>query len=1124
MARQDFIDAKQVLDDLEKSFRDVESSIKSNADTLKKLQTEYNKLPSGFINAQKQLLDITIKQSRAEKSLIDTKTASERLKQQELNTVIKSNQQKKTEIDLIAKQARETDRLNKIEQKAANDLARMSNAYQRIQKDVRELTQVYNDLAIRRQLGEQLSESEEAQLMSLENRLIKYRGALSAVDQKLGNYTRNVGNYASGWNGLSNSINQLTREAPAFAVSLNTGFLALSNNIPILADEIKNLIDVNKELVSQGKPTQSIFKTIASSVFSFQTALSVGVTLLTLYGGKLADWALSANKATVQVDLLREATERYNDTIVEVTTNSEKEMTAMRRKISVAQDVLKTDEERAFQAQTLIDQYPGYFKGLTKEQVMLGSLTKTNEIYNKAIRTLTGDIQKRIDAEAKQSAARETLKIVGELEQEVAVRQRANKEAYDAITAYGLESGAAKSVLKSIRERIKARKELTDEDQNYISKFGQIGIAESGAVSGIGLYTESQITELQQRSQALQAEIFKQSNEINKAFQETSLLDFKPDENTKKLQTEALKDIEASAFALNEARLENEADFNKKIFEEQSNAYADREYSAKRYGEIILELAQLRREEELRLLEKGTRDEIKELKKRAAEGEITLANANSVIKSLEQQSAYDRELIYENYSKAVIDANVEITESLKGVWEELEEGERALKQIEMLNNNLRQKGLILDNVDGNTTLKQFAEIENKLRDIQTLDENARIDEFRAQRIAIDNEIEKINQQEKNIENNQKINELLLEQRKIDSSILDIEIKRKEAVADIQKSMKQATSDYLQSIQSETLSGFGFSSLTSLFEQTTYTIINDLGEIETKSGSVFQKMFDQASTFQEKFAVAFNAITEIAQQAYSFINQASQQSFQLEYENIENRKNVALRIAGENQSAQEEITRQYEERRKDIRRRELEQQKDAAVFNAIINTAQGVTAALAQANIPLSIIIAALGAAQIAFISSQQIPAYRYGTDGHIGGSMLVNDAPGSNYKEMIAEPGKAPYIPSGRNRIINAPKGTKVFTAHETKEMQSLNKILTSTGIAPISDTLTRDTMSHISMTSINSGITKEEMYGAVKQAISELTIVRQHWDKDGMNEWHETQTTKTYNKNNQVSIKGITL
>jgi len=101
---------------------------------------------------------------------------------------------------------------------------------------------------------------------------------LKKIDETLGQSQRNVGNYKSGFNWLGNSINQLTREAPAFAVSLNTGFLALSNNLPILADELARVRRENVELAKSGQPTVSVFRQLLGSLFSFQTLLSVGVT------------------------------------------------------------------------------------------------------------------------------------------------------------------------------------------------------------------------------------------------------------------------------------------------------------------------------------------------------------------------------------------------------------------------------------------------------------------------------------------------------------------------------------------------------------------------------------------------------------------------------------------------------------------------------------------------------------------------------------------------------------------------------------------------------------------------------------------------------------------------------
>lgn len=85
----------------------------------------------------------------------------------------------------------------------------------------------------------------------------KYNGILKATDAQVGKNTRNVGNYASGYNGLGNSINQITREITVFTFSAQTGFLALSNNIPILTDEIGRLIQKIKNLRQVDKKRQA---------------------------------------------------------------------------------------------------------------------------------------------------------------------------------------------------------------------------------------------------------------------------------------------------------------------------------------------------------------------------------------------------------------------------------------------------------------------------------------------------------------------------------------------------------------------------------------------------------------------------------------------------------------------------------------------------------------------------------------------------------------------------------------------------------------------------------------------------------------------------------------------------
>lgn len=114
---------------------------------------------------------------------------------------------------------------------------------------------------------------------------------IALVEKKVNSALTSIGQSAgrsrTGFNGLNNSINQLTRELPAFGLSANIGFLAISNNLPILFDEINKVRSANKLLAAEGMVTTSVFKSLTAALFSWQTALSVGVTLLTVYGGKI---------------------------------------------------------------------------------------------------------------------------------------------------------------------------------------------------------------------------------------------------------------------------------------------------------------------------------------------------------------------------------------------------------------------------------------------------------------------------------------------------------------------------------------------------------------------------------------------------------------------------------------------------------------------------------------------------------------------------------------------------------------------------------------------------------------------------------------------------------------------
>ena len=260
---------------------------------------------------------------------------------------------------------------------------------------------------------------------------------------------------------------------------------------------------------------------------------------------------------------------------------------------------------------------------------------------------------------------------------------------------------------------------------------------------------------------------------------------------------------------------------------------------------------------------------------------------------------------------------------------------------------------------------------------------------------------------------------------------------------------------------------------------------------------FSATFDMLSNNIEGFGkdakITALAITESFQEMFNFIAEMSQRNFEAEKEQLEQQTQIALAFAGESDTARAEIERQAEQRRKEIQRREFKAKKEQAIFNIAIDTAQAIIGIWAQ--VPkvdfgisaglLSAFVGALGLAQIAMVQSQQVPAFKDG-GVHEGGAMLVNDGSGSNYKETIQTPDGKIYQPKERNVIMNAPKGTKIFTHDQWQK--NLDNILMKNEINYSQPNVV-----------VNSGITNEQMdrLASIVENIPQpiLSIDKQGWN-----------------------------
>lgn len=174
------------------------------------------------------------------------------------------------------------------------------------------------------------------------------------------------------FNSLNVSVQQVAKELPALAISANTFFLAISNNLPILADSISAVRKENLELIASGQKAVPVWKQVAGSLLSWQTALVAGVTILSMYGEEIFNVAgemSGLSKVTkTQIDRQKE----LNDSQQKGAQNAQEELTKLKLLYQASQDITRPMAERKRAVDELKKSYPKYLGNLTEEEILTG--------------------------------------------------------------------------------------------------------------------------------------------------------------------------------------------------------------------------------------------------------------------------------------------------------------------------------------------------------------------------------------------------------------------------------------------------------------------------------------------------------------------------------------------------------------------------------------------------------------------------------------------------------------------------------------------------------------------------------------------------------------------------------
>lgn len=187
----------------------------------------------------------------------------------------------------------------------------LNGSVEKLRAGVQALTAQYNKLSREERNNADVGGKLSSQIREMQTEL-------NEANASLLNFRDNVGNYASaakGFTPLTFQAQQLAREMPSLTMSFQQFFLAISNNLPMFADELTRARMANKALRAEGKPTVSVFKQVLSAIGSWQTALVVGITLLTAYGKEIGAWVKGLFTAKEAALSMAEAQDKVNDAL-----------------------------------------------------------------------------------------------------------------------------------------------------------------------------------------------------------------------------------------------------------------------------------------------------------------------------------------------------------------------------------------------------------------------------------------------------------------------------------------------------------------------------------------------------------------------------------------------------------------------------------------------------------------------------------------------------------------------------------------------------------------------------------------------------------------------------------------
>lgn len=193
-------------------------------------------------------------------------------------------------------------------------------------------------------------------------------------------------------NNLKMQFSQVARELPSLAMGPQMFILAISNNLPMLADAISDVRKQNELLAASGQKGVPVWKQLAGAVFSWQTALVAAISLGIVYGKEIGNWVKSLGKVKKELIDTQKIQDDLNKVQVEGGKAAAEETTKLRLLYTASQDTSKSIKERNKVVDELQKMYPSYFGKLSNEEILAG---KASDAYDRLTKSIISSAKAR---------------------------------------------------------------------------------------------------------------------------------------------------------------------------------------------------------------------------------------------------------------------------------------------------------------------------------------------------------------------------------------------------------------------------------------------------------------------------------------------------------------------------------------------------------------------------------------------------------------------------------------------------------------------------------------------------------------------------------------------------------